>query len=323
MIPVYKAHLIRVGLPVVLLAAWIALTACVGTHHALQDDSGFSQRSLESWLDNTLIPYLIQQFDRHPRFRSEQVLLVRMQGENVSPHIDELTEQIRQKITDAMLTKPGIELAWRPSSQTWQHHQSLDEISCGEYNDVHYYVGIDAGLARAGRQLYVKVRALNLAENKWVSGFGRSWQGNPTAEQVEALGRVHADEYLRGLRPLPFSNQQPDMLAAYLARNLSCLLKQGEADALVVHVAKPDMNGPNTFITALDLVGRYLARFREVEVTDDPTQANVTIVAAIHSIDPKLHQVWVSARQRQGGQIPAWSGHGSLRHPRNLKRQAT
>ena len=129
MIPVYRAHLIRVGLPVVLLAAWIALTACVGTHHALQDDSGFSQRSLESWLDNTLIPYLIQQFDRHPRFRSEQVLLVRMQGENVSPHIDELTEQIRQKITDAMLTRPGIELAWRPSSQTWQHHQSLDEIN--------------------------------------------------------------------------------------------------------------------------------------------------------------------------------------------------
>jgi hypothetical protein len=280
--------------------AAIGISACAAGPNALRTDFSSRHKSLELWLNRALIPYLIEQFDQHPRFRGQPVMLVRMQDQNVSTHIDELTAYIRQKIADAILKQPGIMLAWRPSVQHWQHHQSLEDISCGEHNNVHYYVGIDAGLNRTGRQLYVKVRALNLAENKWVSGFGKSWQGVPNEEQKKALQKEHADEYLRGLRPLPFSHQQPDMLAAYLARNLSCLLQQGEADSLVVYVAKPELNDPRTYKTALELVGRYLARFREVEVTDDPTEANVTIVSAMHSIDGNLHQVWISARQRKG-----------------------
>ncbi len=51
--------------------------------------------------------------------------------------------------------------------------------------------------------------------------------------------------------------------------------------------------------TTLKLIGRYLTRFREVTVTDDPSLANVTVVSTIHPIDQNLHQVWISARQRQ------------------------
>jgi len=50
----------------------------------------------------------------------------------------------------------------------------------------------------------------------------------------------------------------------------------------------------------MELVGKYLARFREVEVTDDPTQANVTVVSEIHAIHQNLHQIWVAARHHQG-----------------------
>ncbi len=284
----------------VVLLIGLGLSACAGRQEPRGVDPYTGQPSLNFWLEDSLIPYLLQQFDQHPRFRGQPVLLVRIQGENVLPRIDDLTEQIRQKITDALLKKSGLDLAWRPSIQPWQHHQSLEDISCGDYSKVRYYVGIDIGLSRVKRKLYVKVRALNLAEQKWVSGFGKSWQGTPTRDQLEALAREHPDEYLRGLRPLPFSDRQPDMLAAYLARNLSCLLRQGAADDLVVHVADPAASTPQMFKTTLKLVGRYLTRFREVEVTDDPNQANVTVVSAIHSIDQNLHQVWISARQRQG-----------------------
>ncbi len=290
----------RLHWAIMLFTVWLGLTACAGNQQAFRTDSGARQLSLDLWLDKTLIPYLIQQLDQHPRFRSQPVLLVRMQGDNVLPQIDDLTWQIRQRITDAMLKQPGLDLAWRPSSSDWQHPQSLDDIPCGEYDEVNYYIGIDCGLSRNGQQLHVKVRALNLAENKWVSGFGRSWHGTPTREQIDALERLHVDEHLRGRRPLPFSSQQPDMLAAYLARNLSCLLQQGQSEVPVVYVSRPDENLPETFKTALDIVGRYLARFKEVEVTDKPSRANVTIVATIHAIDRRLHQVWISARQRRG-----------------------
>jgi len=284
----------------VVLLIWLGFSACAGhpEPHEIEPDTG--QSSLDFWLEKSLTPYLLQQFDQHPRFRGQPVLLVRMQGENVMPHIDDLTEQIRQKITDALLKRPGLDLAWRPSFKPWKHYQSLEDVSCGDYNEVRYYVGLDIGLSGESRELYVKVRALNLAEQKWVSGFGKNWQATPTRNQLEALTREHPDEYLRGLRPLPFSDRQPDMLAAYLARNLSCLLRQGQADDLVVHVDSPGPGTPDMFKTTLQLLGKYLARFSEVEVTDDPNQANVTVVSAIHSIDRNLHQIWISARQRQG-----------------------
>lgn len=295
-------HVIRARCqgPIILLAVWLGLTACTGDHQRIRTDFRTGQQSLDSWLDDTLIPYLIQQFGRHPRFRSEPILLVRMQSDNVLPQIDDLTWQIRQRITDALLEQPGLNLAWRPSSRNPQYSQSLDDIVCDAHNDVNYYIGIDSSLNPTGRQLHVKVRALNLAENKWVSGFGKSWQGTPTRAHLNALNRLHVDEHLRGQRPLPFSAQQPDLLAAYLARNLSCLLRQSSVDQRVVYVSPPNERSPDTVKTALGIIGRYLARFKEVEVTDDPSQANVTLVAAIHSIDQDLHQIWISARQRRG-----------------------
>jgi hypothetical protein len=277
----------------------LALVACAAPQVRTDADPFAGEASLDLWLEDDLIPYLLQQFGQHPRFKNEPILLVRMQGDIVRPRIDDLTERIRGKILDALLQTPGLELAWRPAIQPWQHHQRLEDVACGEYRKNHYFIGIDSGLTRLKRNLYVNVRALNLAEQKWVTGFGRSWEGKPTAGQLAALDREHPDEYLRGLRPLPFSDRQPDLLAAYLARNLSCLLRQAEtADDPVVYVEKPAGHTPEAIQTALDLVGKYLARFREVEVTDDPNRANVTVIAAIHNIHQNLHQVWVSARHR-------------------------
>ena len=117
-----------------------------------------------------------------------------MQGENVLPNIDNLTEQIRDQITEALVKKSGLNLAWRPVIKSWQHHQSLQEVSCGDDRQIHYYIGIDTGLSNVNRKLYVKVKALNLNEKKWVSGFGKSWTGKPTRDQLDALDRKHPDD---------------------------------------------------------------------------------------------------------------------------------
>ena len=286
-------------LPLAAFFLLLTFSACAGNQVRSGVDPEIDELSLANWLDHTLIPYLLQQFRQHPRFKGQPILLVRIQGETVQPRIDELTDHIREKIVDALVGESGLDLYWRPAAPPHKHHRSLADISCGDYLKIHYYIGIDCRLTNVDQNLLVKVRALNLAEDKWVSGFGRSWKGKPTPEQVAALEREHPDEYLRGLRPLPFSNRQPDLLAGYLAHNLSCLLRQGEADELVVYVEDSSANTPDFFQTTLKLVGNYLARFREVEVTDDPNQANVTVVAAIHSIDKNMHQIWVSARDRR------------------------
>lgn len=282
------------------ICALLAFSACAGNQVQRGIDPDADERSLDAWLEDTLNPYLLQQFGQHPRFKGQPILLVRMHGDNVQSHIDELTDHIREKIVDSLVREPGLDLFWRPATRPWKHHRSLADVSCGDYRKIRYYIGIDCRLTEGEQSLYVKVRALNLAEYKWVSGFGRSWKGTPTPGHLAALKREHPDEYLRGLRPLPFSSRQPDLLAAYLAYNLSCLLRQGEADDLVVHVEDSSANTPDFFQTTLQLVGKYLARFREVEVTDDPNQANVTVMTAIHPIHTNMVQIWVSARDRRG-----------------------
>lgn len=283
----------------VMFCGLVHLCACAGDHLNRRADRKSDGHALADWLDEALIPYLRQQLGHHPRFKGQPLLLVRMQNDDVQPHIDELTDHIRAKIVDALVAEPGLDLYWRPSTRPHQHHQRLSDITCGENRKINYYIGIDCRLTRLEQQLEVRVRALNLAEHKWVSGFGRTWQGPPTAAQLAALKRAHPDVYLRGLRPLPFSANQPDLLASYLAHNLSCLFLQGEADDLLVHVEAPSAASPAFFRTTLKLMGKYLARFREVAVTDDPERANVTVSAAIHSIHQNMYQIWVAAMDRR------------------------
>jgi hypothetical protein len=287
-------------LPAMALCICVGLSACSHNYMGRENNPRLDVPSLDIWLDDTLIPYLVLQLGRHPRFKGQPVMLVRMEDDQIQPHIDDLTDQIRQKIMDALLKQPGLDLSWRPAIRPWRHHRRLEEVSCGDFRKIHYYVGIDCGLTPVEGRIYVKVRALNLVEQQWVSGFGKSWQGAPTTAQRAALDRVHPDAHLRGLRPLPFSDRQPDLLAAYLARNLSCLVRHGEEDDPVVYVNPVAVNTPTVFQTTMELVGKYLARFREVEVTDDPTQSNVTVVTEIHAIHQNLHQVWVAARHHQG-----------------------
>ncbi|MDJ0668860.1 MAG: DUF4384 domain-containing protein [Desulfobacterales bacterium] len=282
-----------------MLGLLMNLAACAGHQPLRGADVETDEHSLAEWLDETLVPYLRQQLGQHPRFKGQPLLLVRMQNDNVQPHIDELTAHIRTKIVDALVAEPGLDLYWRPAARPHQHHQHLTDITCGENRKINYYIGIDCRLTNLEQKLEVRVRALNLAEHKWVSGFGRAWQGPPTAAQLAALKREHPDAYLRGLRPLPFAANQPDLLASYLARNLSCLFQQGDSDDLLVHVEAPSAESPAFFKTTLKLVAQYLARFREVEVTKDPDRANVTVTAAIHSIHGNMYQIWVAAMDQR------------------------
>lgn len=292
---------IRTGLRplVILLIIVLGLPACSGYPVKNEVDPPAGHSALDSWLEDTLIPYLVRQLGQHPRFKGQPVLLVGMHGDDVRPRVDDLTAEIRAKIIDALLKEPGLDLAWRRNDQFRQHHQSYEDGACGDYRKVRYYIGLDCGLTQSERKLYVKVRALNLAEKKWVAGFGQSWAGWPTAAERAALAREQPDESLRGRRRLPFSDEQPDLLAAYLARNLSCLLQQAASEDLVVHVVKPPENAPALIKTTLELVEKYLARLREIEVTDDPNQANVSVVVEIHTIHQDLHQIWVFARYRR------------------------
>ncbi len=111
---------------------------------------------------------------------------------------------------------------------------------------------------------------------------------------MSASAQRQPDEYLRGLRPLPFDDTQVDLTAAYLARNLSCLLQKRSLQRVVVYL-QPGTDQPPFFATALELVGNYLSQFREVRITDDPTLANVTLKGDVHHLHGERYQLWLNA----------------------------
>ncbi len=279
------------------LLALLAVTGC-SQQPLRPGDTGPS--SLQDWVDSELAPYMAQQLGQHPRFKGEPVIIVRLDGDDIQPDIDGLTRSIRDRLMDSLLKTPGVHIPWQPQRPQAQHHRRLDQVQCGRLRDASYFVGIE--IARtATAQFRVSVRALDVRAGEWVSGLSQQWTGDLSGSELRALQVRRTDESLRGLRVLPFSAGQPDLAATYLANNLSCLLRQQDADDLVIKVDRITSDQPQ-LRTLLGLVGNNLSRYREVQITDSRRQATYVLRGETHRIQPGLYQVWVILHPRDSGE---------------------
>ncbi|MCP4288577.1 MAG: hypothetical protein GY792_29840 [Gammaproteobacteria bacterium] len=280
--------------------------------------------SLQHWLDNELASYLTEALGRHPRFKGEPVILVRLDGPDIQPDIDGLTRSMRDQLMDHLLMEPGVILPWQSQRQPAQHHRRLDRVQCGRIRDASYYIGIEI-TRNASSQYRVSVRALDVQAGEWASGFGKHWTGHLTVSEERALQERHRDESLRGLRVLPFSDGHPDLAATYLANNLSCLLRQQDKDNLVIYIEPLQSDQPR-LRTLLSLIGNNLSRYREVRVTDRKKEAGYLLRGETYQIQSGLYQVWVVLHPIQSGEhlsgmdTATWvriqPGHGTTETPR-------
>ena len=166
-------------------------------------------------------------------------------------------------------------------------------MHCQESGAAHYYLAIEVK-AMSGGEHRVRVRALDLEEQTWVSGFGQQWQGHLSRAQRVALGERQTDEYLRGLRVLPFDPSQTDLAAEYLAHNLGCLMQSRGFDQLSVRLQSHDSDSETSRRVA-ELLADYLAGIEGIEgidivEPDDPADAVLRIRE--HPISVTLTQLW-------------------------------
>lgn len=244
---------------------------------------------LDKWVSADLIPYLQDQVKNHPLLRGKSFLVVATDGDTIKPRIDELSVQLREQIIDVLVAQPGVRLARRGTTKPLLHHRSLDDVLCSEDGSLDYYLGIDVGLTPGTNRLHVSIRALEAnyrGNGGWISGFGQAWSGTISSSQKQALQNHSSDEYLRGLRTLPFEDNQPDLLAAYLAQNLSCLLRHRQEDEVLLSTRFDTVVPATSIKTTLRLVDNYMMRYREVQMTDDIEKANVILRSETHLIDP-------------------------------------
>lgn len=290
----------RLPASLLLVVLVTALTACASPPEKRFNAGDETDAGLNRWIDDELGPYLTSQLSQHPRFKGEPLLVVGMNGANVRPDIDALTQSVRTRIMDQLLSESGINLVWRPAMRPWQHHRVETQRNCNNINQANYYIGIEI-TPTPDRAARVSIRALDLLDQTWVSGFGKTWRGALTEAQRQAWTQSRVDEYLRGLRVLPFTESESDLLAAYLAENLACLLhKQGVARPLVYL----DTDATTRDVLAKVTTGahHYLIRQQAIRVTSEPSQADLVLSANLNPIDQRLHQLWLSAKPANGAQ---------------------
>jgi hypothetical protein len=271
---------------------------------------------LDAWIVSDLTPYLAETLATHPRFRNEAVRFVVMQDGNPQANTSALALALRNQVQDALVDTPGIRVAWQADRIDVNRTVGSQRIDCTA-DEVHYYIGIEITEARSGR-FDVGIRALDLEERSWVSGFGLTWNGMLTAMQHRAWQQFEMDPSFRGDREVPYLESQSDLLAAHLAHSLGCTLLRQVSGEYLVESLSLDGNAvaANDIV---ELVSNNLALYRALQFTRETAEANSQVEGKAHKIDDDLYQYWITVRPNDASaELPALSASAYIYMPENF-----
>ncbi len=154
--------------------------------------------TLGHWLAKRAAPELSDVLTRHPRFKGE---LLHFQAAS-----DNLTHRIERRLSEHLLRRQGIRLAWREATNC-----TLREASS-------YRIRID--IRPEGSLHTVNVRILDLEEGQWVGGVSLSWRGRLNRSERKDLEQPFQ---LAG-NARHFSLETPDRLSRHLVEQVTCRL---------------------------------------------------------------------------------------------------
>ena len=247
------------------------------------------EKSLDRWLDGELVPYVKQQLVRHPRFKNETVMFVVLHDNAPASVSNELALSLRDRLLEAAIDSSGVSIGWQQGRSGTTLESRPDDCM---HDDVHYYVGLELNQELDSRYS-VSVRALDLEDRTWVTGFGKQWNGRLSTIQRQAMRQQRVDETFLGARDVPFTLAQTDLLAANLAHQLSCTLKQQMEDEYVV-AAESNTPVHGDLDRTVELIGNNLANRQALKLTTDALKTNATLSGKAHQISDALYQYWLT-----------------------------
>ena len=251
------------------------------------------EKDLDRWLDRDLIPYVQQQLLLHPRFKNETVMFVVLRDNTPASASNALALSLRDRVLAAAVATRGVAIGWQQGRSGNPLDAQPQECTL---DDVHYYIGIE--LAQNLDSSYtVNVRALDLEDRNWVTGFGKRWQGQLSTTQRQALRQSRIDQTFLGARDVPFTLAQTDLLAAHLAHELSCAMQKRVAENFVVANAlgEPENQGLEGTV---ELISNNLASRQALTLTADDKKSNAVLSGKAYPIDGTLYQYWLTVTPR-------------------------
>jgi hypothetical protein len=247
------------------------------------------EKGLDQWLDRELVPYVKQQLLVHPRFKNETVMFVVLQDNAPASISNELALSLRDRLLEAAIDSAGVSIGWQQGRSGTSLESRPDDCL---HDSVHYYVGLELSQNLDSRYS-VTVRALDLEDRTWVTGFGKQWSGRLSTIQRQAMRQHSVDATFLGARDVPFTLEQTDLLASNLAHQLSCTLKQQMEEEYVVSTDYPVPVGDGLDGT-VELIGNNLANRQALKLTGDTNKTNAVLSGKAHRIDDVLYQYWLT-----------------------------
>ena len=145
------------------------------------------------------------------------------------------------------------------------------------------------------------MRALDLEDRNWVTGFGKRWQGQLSTTQRQAMRQARIDETFLGARDVPFTLAQTDLLAAHLAHEMSCTMQQAR---MPMNTSSPRTSA-NRIATGLqgtvELISNNLANRQALTLSSDEPRTNAVLSGKAHQIDGVLFQYWLTVTPQKRG----------------------
>ena len=248
-----------------------------------------NERDLEQWLDREAVPFVRTALLEHPRFKGETVMFVVLDKNATATTSNDLALSLRDRLLDAAVDTPGVTIAWRQGRSN--AHHGTEAIDCTR-DDVDYFIGVELS-QQLDESYSVSLRALDVQERNWVSGFGHSWRGHLSMTQRRALRQDRVDETFLGARDVPFTADQNDLLARYLAHELSCALLRETSGEYIIPADLSAESGTGRDNT-IELVSNNVAANAAIQLTSDAEKANAAISGKAHQIDDNLFQYWLT-----------------------------
>lgn len=267
----------------------ILLLATILLAQAIPATALSRDKDLDRWLDRDLIPYVNQQLVVHPRFKNETVMFVILKDNSPASTSNALALSLRDRVLEAALDTQGVSIGWHQGRSGNSLESSSNECL---QDEVHYYVGIEL-TQELDSSYSVNVRALDLEDRTWVSGFGKRWQGRLSTIQRQAMRQDSVDETFLGAREVPFTLAQTDLLASHLAYELSCTLMQQVEDDYIVTTRRNGSANAGLEET-VELIGNNLANRQALVLTKDSEKTNAVLSGKAHRIDGALYQYWLT-----------------------------
>jgi hypothetical protein len=276
------------------------------------------EKDLDRWVDRDLIPYVRQQLILHPRFRDETVMFVILDDNVPASSSNALALSMRDRLLAAAVATQGVEIGWQQGRSGAALESTPQDCI---HDDVHYYIGIELKQKLDGSYA-ANVRALDLEDRNWVTGFGRRWQGKLNTSQRQAMRQSRVDDTFVGSRDLPFTLAQTDLLASHLAHQLSCTLKKRVEDDYVVSVDLVEAPASGLEGT-VELISNNLANRQALTLSTEEDATNAILSGKAHRIDGLLHQYWVTVTpSRETEEIAALSASAYIVLPEAVARPA-